>query len=99
VERPVVPLGLLKSRHRGAIMASGFFLSVGNQAFVSHSVLRLKHMVNGFSDVPNTSLLRRHREHIDRASRSYFVSLWGFRFSNRINGRRTVSPVFQDVHI
>jgi Na+/H+ antiporter NhaD/arsenite permease-like protein len=35
VENPVVPLSLLKSRHRTAIMASGFFLSIYNQAFVS----------------------------------------------------------------
>jgi len=35
VENPLVPLGLLRSRHRLAILASGFFLSVGNQAFVS----------------------------------------------------------------
>lgn len=35
VKRPLVPMSLLKSRHRVAIMLSGFFLSVGNQAFVS----------------------------------------------------------------
>lgn len=37
VEDPLVPLGLLKSKHRLAILSSGFFLSVGNQAFVSRS--------------------------------------------------------------
>ncbi|ORY30040.1 multidrug resistance protein fnx1 [Naematelia encephala] len=34
VRRPIVPMSLLKSRHRSAVMASGFFLSVGNQAFM-----------------------------------------------------------------
>jgi len=34
VENPLVPLSLLRSKHRLAILASGFFLSVGNQAFV-----------------------------------------------------------------
>jgi hypothetical protein len=64
VERPVVPLGLLKSKHRGAIMASGFFLSVGNQAFVSyanHSKLLLMTDV----DVPNTSLFLGYCEYIN----------------------------------
>jgi uncharacterized membrane protein (DUF485 family) len=31
--RPIVPMSILKSQHRGAVMASGFFLSIGNQAF------------------------------------------------------------------
>ncbi|OCF38301.1 multidrug resistance protein fnx1 [Kwoniella heveanensis CBS 569] len=34
VERPVVPLHLFKSNHIAAIMVSGFFLSIGNQAFM-----------------------------------------------------------------
>lgn len=33
-KRPVVPMGILKSQHRGAVMTSGFFLSIGNQAFM-----------------------------------------------------------------
>ena len=35
VSRPVVPLGLFRSRHVAGCMASGFFLSVVSQAFVS----------------------------------------------------------------
>ncbi|OCF71477.1 multidrug resistance protein fnx1 [Kwoniella mangroviensis CBS 8886] len=34
VKRPVVPLELLKSRHIAAINTCGFFLSLGNQAFM-----------------------------------------------------------------
>ena len=34
-KNPIVPMSLLKSRHRMAIMSSGLFLSIGNQAFVS----------------------------------------------------------------
>ncbi|WVF71816.1 hypothetical protein IAT40_006624 [Kwoniella sp. CBS 6097] len=34
VERPVVPLKLFKSNHIAAIMVAGFFLSIGNQAFM-----------------------------------------------------------------
>jgi MFS family permease len=36
VDRPVVPLGLFSNSHVAACMASGFFLSVVSQAFVSH---------------------------------------------------------------
>jgi len=42
VENPLVPLSLLRSKHRLAILASGFFLSVGNQAFVSINSISLR---------------------------------------------------------
>lgn len=35
VKRPLVPLRVFKSKHISAVMLSGFFLSVSNQAFVS----------------------------------------------------------------
>ena len=35
VDRPVIPLGLFRNSHVAACMASGFFLSVVSQAFVS----------------------------------------------------------------
>ena len=38
VRSPLVPMRILNSKHRLAIMASGLFLSIGNQAFVSGSV-------------------------------------------------------------
>ncbi|KAK1925211.1 multidrug resistance protein fnx1 [Papiliotrema laurentii] len=34
VEKPLVPMSLLRSRHRLSVLASGFLLSVGNQAFM-----------------------------------------------------------------
>lgn len=37
VKRPVIPLGLFRDKHVAACMASGFFLSVAAQAFVSPS--------------------------------------------------------------
>lgn len=40
---PIVDLKNLKSRHRSAIMASGFFLSAANQAFVSALVNELRY--------------------------------------------------------
>ena len=41
VKNPLVPLSLLKSKHRLAIFGSGFFLSIGNQAFVSFRESRM----------------------------------------------------------
>jgi MFS family permease len=38
VEKPLVPMSLLRSRHRLSVLASGFLLSVGNQAFVSFGI-------------------------------------------------------------
>lgn len=38
-DRAVVNLRNLRSKHRSAIMASGFLLSAANQAFVSHLLL------------------------------------------------------------
>ncbi|CAD6575001.1 MAG: hypothetical protein TREMPRED_001269 [Tremellales sp. Tagirdzhanova-0007] len=45
---PIVPMGILKSRHRSAVLASGFFLSVGTTAFTYQ-------MPAYFSIVVNTS--------------------------------------------
>ena len=41
VERPVIPLGLFKSRHVAGCIASGLFLSIVAQAFVSAFVCPL----------------------------------------------------------
>ena len=38
VERPVVSMRLLRSQHRAAVLLAGFFLSIGNQAFVSKTM-------------------------------------------------------------
>lgn len=46
VKNPLVPLNLLRSKHRLAILSSGFFLSVGNQAFVSEVVSLALHIAN-----------------------------------------------------
>lgn len=39
VKRPLIPLGLLTDSHVAAVLASGFFLSVAAQSFVSITVV------------------------------------------------------------
>jgi hypothetical protein len=57
VKRPLIPLELFADRHTAAIMASGFFLSVVAQAFVSGL------------PVPTVHLLHLHHDFAERGTR------------------------------
>ena len=60
VKSPLVPMRILRSKHRLAIMSSGLFLSIGNQAFVSDANGHVCSAANGcLSDVPSVSFPNR----------------------------------------